>query len=73
MEYTSLGRTGLAVSRICLGTMNFGVRTDAVEAAGILDEAATAGPGDHAAVRRRRTRLDPVGAKSHSLAMRDRE
>ncbi len=27
MEYTHLGRTGLLVSRLCLGTMNFGPRT----------------------------------------------
>ncbi|HET9006771.1 MAG TPA: hypothetical protein VFQ04_08650, partial [Actinomycetes bacterium] len=24
MEHTHLGRTGLLVSRLCLGTMNFG-------------------------------------------------
>ncbi|MBZ1752735.1 antibiotic biosynthesis monooxygenase, partial [Enterobacter bugandensis] len=24
MNYTHLGRTGLKVSRLCLGTMNFG-------------------------------------------------
>ena len=24
MRYTQLGRTGLSVSRLCLGTMNFG-------------------------------------------------
>lgn len=24
MEYTTLGSTGMSVSRICLGTMNFG-------------------------------------------------
>ena len=28
MEYTHLGRTGLRVSRLCLGTMNFGPQTD---------------------------------------------
>src|SRR5690606_17186858 len=27
MDYTNLGRTGLAVSRLCLGTMNFGPQT----------------------------------------------
>ena len=27
MEYTQLGRTGLSVSRLCLGTMNFGPET----------------------------------------------
>lgn len=29
MEYTSLGRTGIKVSRLCLGTMSFGGRADA--------------------------------------------
>ena len=28
MEYTHLGRSGLSVSRLCLGTMNFGWKTD---------------------------------------------
>ncbi len=28
MNYTHLGRTGLKVSRLCLGTMNFGDVTD---------------------------------------------
>jgi hypothetical protein len=27
MEHTHLGRTGLLVSRLCLGTMNFGPET----------------------------------------------
>ncbi len=27
MQYTHLGRTGLLVSRLCLGTMNFGPET----------------------------------------------
>jgi aryl-alcohol dehydrogenase-like predicted oxidoreductase len=27
MEYVHLGRSGLSVSRLCLGTMNFGPRT----------------------------------------------
>ena len=29
MQYTHLGRTGLSVSRLCLGTMNFGPQTSA--------------------------------------------
>jgi len=39
MEYTSLGRTGVQVSRLCLGCMNFGGRTTAAEAAKIIDHA----------------------------------
>ncbi|MET0297942.1 MAG: aldo/keto reductase [Microbacterium sp.] len=39
MEYTSLGRTGTSVSRIALGTMNFGDRTSEEESFAILDRA----------------------------------
>ena len=39
MEYTHLGRTGLTVSRIVLGTMNFGPRTDERTAHEIMDTA----------------------------------
>ena len=43
MEYTFLGRTGMRVSRLCLGTMNFGVDTDEKTAFRIMDEALDAG------------------------------
>ncbi|WP_135553416.1 aldo/keto reductase [Paenibacillus cymbidii] len=43
MIYTRLGRTGLKVSRLCLGTMNFGEDTDEREAHRILDAALDAG------------------------------
>ena len=43
MKYTYLGRTGLKVSRLCLGTMNFGMRTDEKEAFAIMDKALEAG------------------------------
>ncbi len=39
MEYTHLGRSGLLVSRLCLGTMNFGSLTPAGEAHAIMDHA----------------------------------
>ena len=39
MDYRFLGRTGLRVSPICLGTMNFGPRTDQAEAFAIMDRA----------------------------------
>ena len=39
MKYTHLGRTGLSVSRICLGTMNFGPQTDEAESDLIMDRA----------------------------------
>src|SRR6204780_4829054 len=40
MEHTRLGRTGLQVSRLCLGTMTFGLQNDEPAAVGILDRAA---------------------------------
>ena len=43
MEYRSLGRTGLKVSQICLGTMTFGNQADEREAFAIMDAAAEAG------------------------------
>jgi aryl-alcohol dehydrogenase-like predicted oxidoreductase len=39
MQYTSLGRTGLKVSRLCLGTMNFGPFTPENEAHALMDHA----------------------------------
>jgi len=39
MRYTHLGRTGLKVSRLCLGTMNFGPLTGEAESWAIMDEA----------------------------------
>ncbi|HBP37427.1 MAG TPA: aldo/keto reductase [Clostridiales bacterium] len=43
MKYTYLGRTGMKVSRLCLGTMNFGPRTEEKEAFAIMDSALEAG------------------------------
>jgi aryl-alcohol dehydrogenase-like predicted oxidoreductase len=43
MEYQKLGRTGLKVSRLCLGTMNFGWPTDEPAAFAIMDAAVEAG------------------------------
>ncbi len=39
MEYTHLGRLGVAVSRLCLGTMNFGPRTSEEDSFAIMDRA----------------------------------
>lgn len=39
MQYTSLGRTGLQVSRLCLGTMNFGPLTSEADSFTIMDQA----------------------------------
>ncbi|MFN0091495.1 MAG: aldo/keto reductase [Acidimicrobiales bacterium] len=43
MQHVRLGRTGLQVSRLCLGTMTFGVQCDEQESFAILDAAAEAG------------------------------
>jgi aryl-alcohol dehydrogenase-like predicted oxidoreductase len=39
MEYTQLGRTGVKVSRLCLGTMNFGPQTSEADSFAIMDKA----------------------------------
>ena len=38
MKYTQLGRTGLKVSRLCLGTMNFGPHTKENDSFSIMDK-----------------------------------
>jgi aryl-alcohol dehydrogenase-like predicted oxidoreductase len=43
MEYTRLGRTGLSVSRLCLGTMNFGPLTTESDSFAIMDKALEVG------------------------------
>lgn len=43
MNYTHLGRTGLQVSRLCLGTMNFGPETGEKDSHAIMDEALARG------------------------------
>ena len=43
MEYRSLGRTGVQVSELCLGCMNFGGRTEPEDSYAIIDRAIDAG------------------------------
>ena len=43
MEHTALGATGLPVSRLCMGTMTFGLQCDEATSASILDVAAEGG------------------------------
>ncbi|HEY3797457.1 MAG TPA: aldo/keto reductase [Caulobacteraceae bacterium] len=43
MQRTQLGRTGLSVSRLCLGTMTFGLQCDEPLSHSILDRAAEGG------------------------------
>jgi len=43
MQRTQLGRTGLSVSRLCLGTMTFGLQCEEPQSHAILDAAAEGG------------------------------
>jgi aryl-alcohol dehydrogenase-like predicted oxidoreductase len=43
MDYRMLGRSGLKISKLCLGTMTFGEQTDLAAATKILDSAREAG------------------------------
>ncbi|MFV2022566.1 aldo/keto reductase [Micromonospora sp. LOL_023] len=43
MDYVRLGRTALSVSPMCLGTLNFGVRTSVDEAYALMDAALSQG------------------------------
>jgi aryl-alcohol dehydrogenase-like predicted oxidoreductase len=43
MEQVRFGRTGLRVSRLCLGTMTFGLQCDVAQSNAILDAAAAGG------------------------------
>jgi aryl-alcohol dehydrogenase (NADP+) len=43
MQHVRLGRTGLPVSRLCLGTMTFGQQCDEAQSIAILDAAAEGG------------------------------
>ena len=43
MDYTHLGRSGLTVSRLSLGTMNFAMTTDGAGSVRVLDAAVEAG------------------------------
>src|SRR6202142_2557685 len=43
MDHTRLGRTGLQVSQLCLGTMTFGLQCDEPTSFSILDRASEGG------------------------------
>src|SRR5215207_7406906 len=43
MQYTNLGRTGLKVSPLCLGTMNFGPQTTEPDSFTIMERALEVG------------------------------
>ncbi len=64
MQYTHLGRSGLSVSRLCLGTMNFGDRTQEADAFGIMDAAHDAGINFFDTANRYGGRSGPGGTES---------
>ena len=43
MEYTNLGRLGVRVSRLCLGTVNFGMHVSEQDAFPVLNRALEVG------------------------------
>jgi 1-deoxyxylulose-5-phosphate synthase len=43
MDHARLGRSGLQVSRLCLGTMTFGLQSDEATGIAVMDKAADAG------------------------------
>ena len=43
MQYRTLGRSGIRVSELCLGSMNFGIPTDEAQSLRIVDRALDAG------------------------------
>jgi len=63
MQYRQFGNTGLSVSRLCLGTMTFGLQTDEQVSHRIIDRAADAGVNfiDTADVYPLGAKLDAVG------------
>jgi aryl-alcohol dehydrogenase-like predicted oxidoreductase len=62
MEYIHLGRSGLSVSRLCLGTMNFGPLTPPAEAHAIMDRAHEMGINFFDTANRYGGRMSPPGA-----------
>jgi aryl-alcohol dehydrogenase-like predicted oxidoreductase len=73
MEYRPLGRTGVKVSTLCLGCMNFGGKTDFDESARIIDHAIDNGINflDTANVYSRGESEKAVGAALKSNCKRD--
>ena len=43
MQYAHLGRSGVVVSRLCLGTMNFGAQASEQDSFAIMDKSLDAG------------------------------
>ena len=63
MEHSQLGRTGLNVSKICLGTMTFGNQCDEKTSHAILDNAKDEGITfiDTAGLRKHKNKIEKIG------------
>lgn len=74
MEYRALGRTGVQVSRLCLGAMMFGGRTEPADSLSIIDAALDAGVNfvDTANVYSRGRSEEVVGEALAANSKRDR-
>jgi aryl-alcohol dehydrogenase-like predicted oxidoreductase len=74
MEYTQLGRTGVQVSKLCLGCMMFGWRTSEEDSFAIIDRAIDAGLNflDTANIYGRGTSEEVVGRALRRNGKRDR-
>ncbi len=73
MEYRQLGRSGVRVSKLCVGTMNFGGRADEDESKRIINEAIDSGVNfiDTADVYRRGVSEEIVGTALAENGHRD--
>jgi aryl-alcohol dehydrogenase-like predicted oxidoreductase len=66
MEYANLGRSGLKVSRLCLGTMNFGPLTPPDEAHVIMDHGHELGINFYDTANRYGASFTPPGQAGHN-------
>jgi aryl-alcohol dehydrogenase-like predicted oxidoreductase len=66
MDYAHLGRSGLRVSRLCLGTMNFGPLTEPADAHAIMDRAHELGINFFDTANRYGGAASPPGQVAHS-------
>ena len=69
MKFMNLGRSGLSVSRLCLGTMNFGPETDEATAHAVMDAKGAAVP-HNAAARKATADSGPFGRMIATLSFR---
>ena len=71
MEFTHLGRSGLTVSRLCLGTMNFGPLTSEADSHSIMDSAHEYGINFFDTANRYGREVGPLNAKGTDVALEE--